>query len=88
MRNMNVHLRVCPYEINSNRHCIAHFSCTIDTMHKASRTVHHQVTPMTIERTFQGAWRISAIIDGYLVTRQFMGYTKREAINAFKGKTK
>jgi hypothetical protein len=40
---------------------------------------------MTIERTFQGAWRISAMIDGYLVTRQFLGYTKKEAIAAFKG---
>lgn len=39
---------------------------------------------MTIERTFQGAWRISAMIDGYLVTRQFLGYTKKEAIAAFK----
>jgi hypothetical protein len=39
---------------------------------------------MTIERTFQGAWRISAIVDGYLVTRQFFGYTRKEAISAFK----
>jgi hypothetical protein len=39
---------------------------------------------MTIERTFQGAWRISGMIDGYLVTRQFFGYTKKEAIAAFK----
>ena len=39
---------------------------------------------MTIERTLQGAWRISALINGYLVTRQFMGYTRREAIQAFK----
>jgi hypothetical protein len=39
---------------------------------------------MTIERTFQGAWRISAIVDGYLVTRQFFGYTKKEAVAAFK----
>jgi hypothetical protein len=39
---------------------------------------------MTIERTFQGAYKISDIINGYLVTRQYMGYTKREAIQAFK----
>lgn len=39
---------------------------------------------MTIERTFQGAYKISAIINGYLVTKQYMGYTKREAIQAFK----
>jgi hypothetical protein len=43
---------------------------------------------MTIERTFQGAWRISGMIDGYLVTRQFFGYTKKEAIAAFKEATK
>jgi hypothetical protein len=41
----------------------------------------------TIERTFQGAWRISALVDGYLVSRQYMGYTKKEAIAAFKGST-
>jgi hypothetical protein len=40
---------------------------------------------MTIEKTFQGAWRVSAMVDGYLVTRQYIGYTKREAIAAFKG---
>jgi hypothetical protein len=42
---------------------------------------------MTIERTYQGAWRISGIVDGYLVTRQFFGYTKKEAIAAFKEAT-
>jgi hypothetical protein len=42
---------------------------------------------MTIERTFQGAWRISGMVDGYLVTRQFFGYTKKEAIAAFKEAT-
>jgi hypothetical protein len=40
---------------------------------------------MTIERTFQGAWRISDMVDGYIVTRQFFGYTKKEAIAAFRG---
>jgi len=40
-----------------------------------------------IEKTFQGAWRISAMIDGYLVSRQYMGYTKKEAIAAFKEAT-
>lgn len=42
---------------------------------------------MTIERTFQDAWRISGMIDGYLVTRQFFGYTKKEAVAAFKEAT-
>ena len=42
---------------------------------------------MTVERTLQGAWRISAMIDGYLVTRQYFDYTKREAIALFKADT-
>jgi hypothetical protein len=39
---------------------------------------------LTIEYTFQGAIRISAIVDGYLVSEQYMGYTKREAIALFQ----
>ena len=39
---------------------------------------------LEIERTFQGAWRISAMVNGYLVTKQYMGYTKREAVAAFQ----
>jgi hypothetical protein len=43
---------------------------------------------MTIERIFpSGAWRVSDIIAGYLVSRQYFGYTKREAIAAFKEET-
>jgi hypothetical protein len=38
---------------------------------------------MTIEKTIQGAWRISDIIGGYLEVRQYLGYSKREAIRAF-----
>ena len=40
---------------------------------------------MTIERTIQGTWRISAIHDGHLVTRLYVGYTKRQAIISFMG---
>lgn len=47
-----------------------------------------KVTTMSIERTFQGAYKISAIVNGYLVTKQYMGYTKREAVQAFKEFTK
>jgi hypothetical protein len=36
------------------------------------------------EITFQGAWRISAIVRGYLVSKQYMGYTKKEAIALFQ----
>lgn len=42
---------------------------------------------MTISyrKTFQGAWELSTLKNGYLVTRQYMGYTKREATRLFKG---
>ena len=39
---------------------------------------------MTIRKSFQGAWIISDIIDGYLVEKQYMFYTKKEAIRLFK----
>lgn len=40
---------------------------------------------MTITRIFpSGAWRIDGIIEGSLVTRVFIGYTRREAIAAFR----
>jgi hypothetical protein len=39
---------------------------------------------MTIERTFQGAYRITGTVNGYLVSKQYFGYTKREALAAFK----
>ena len=43
---------------------------------------------MTARKTFQGAWEISALVGSYLVTRQYFGYSKREAIAAFKGETR
>lgn len=39
---------------------------------------------VSIEKTFQGAWRVSAIVGGYLVQEQYFGYTKREAVARFK----
>lgn len=40
---------------------------------------------MTIERTFQGAIRISDIdADGYYFTRQYFDYTEAEAIELFE----
>lgn len=39
---------------------------------------------LVIERTFQGAWMISGMINGYLVSEQYMGYTKKEAVAMFK----
>ncbi len=39
---------------------------------------------MTAEKTFQGAWRISDIIGNRLVSIQYFGMTKREALRAFR----
>jgi hypothetical protein len=37
------------------------------------------------ERVFpSGAWRLSAMVDGYRVSEQFMGYTKRESMRIFR----
>lgn len=43
---------------------------------------------MTIERNHEGAYVISDIIAGYLVTKRYYGYTKREAIRMFREDTK
>lgn len=43
---------------------------------------------MTIAKTFQGAWRVSAMINGYCESKQYFGYTKREAIAEFKAEFK
>lgn len=44
---------------------------------------------MTIEKLFpSGAYEISDIIDDYLVTKKYMGYTKKEAIAEFKAEFK
>lgn len=43
---------------------------------------------MSIEKTFQGAWRISAIVAGRFISRQYFFYTKREAIAEFKQELK
>lgn len=39
---------------------------------------------MTIEKNHSGAWIISTIWQGYLVTRSYYFYTKREAVRQFK----
>lgn len=38
---------------------------------------------LTIDRNSEGAWRISAVVSGYLETRRFYDYTKKEAISLF-----
>lgn len=39
---------------------------------------------MTVTREHRGAYVISAIVSGFLVTRQYFGYTKREAARLFR----
>ena len=38
---------------------------------------------LTIDRTSEGATRISALVNGYLETRRYLGYSKRKAIALF-----
>lgn len=42
---------------------------------------------MSIRTTFQGAIEISDIIDGRYFSRQYFGYTKRQAVRLFKQET-
>lgn len=39
---------------------------------------------MSIEKNYSGAYVISDVVNGYLVTKQYYGYTKREAVALFK----
>ena len=40
---------------------------------------------MTIEKNREGAWVIYTLgRDGYLVTRSYYGYTKRDAVRLFR----
>jgi hypothetical protein len=39
---------------------------------------------MIVEKGSQGQWIITAMVHGYMVSRQFFGYTKKEAIERFK----
>jgi hypothetical protein len=39
---------------------------------------------ITYDRTFQGAWRITAMVNGEYKTRQYFDYTKREAAAEFR----
>jgi hypothetical protein len=44
-----------------------------------------KASDITITRNHEGAYVLSAMVRGYLVTKRYYGYTKREAIKAFKG---
>ena len=39
---------------------------------------------MTVRKTFQGAWEVSAVVGDYLERRVYFYYTKREAMAMFK----
>lgn len=40
---------------------------------------------MTATKLFpSGAWQVCAVVRGYLVTRTYYGYSKREALAMFK----
>jgi hypothetical protein len=39
---------------------------------------------VSIEKNYSGAYVISDVVNGYLVTKQYYGYTKREAVALFK----
>ena len=44
---------------------------------------------MTIEKDkITGAWKIMDVISGYLVSKVYFGYSKREAIKLFKSETR
>jgi len=39
---------------------------------------------ISYSRTYQGAWELCALVNGYFETMQYMGYTKKEATQLFK----
>ena len=39
---------------------------------------------MTIERNHDGGYVISDIVNGYLVTKRYYGYTKKQAMKMFR----
>jgi hypothetical protein len=43
---------------------------------------------MTATRNQYGAWVISTFVGNYLVSRQYYGYTKREALACFREETR
>lgn len=39
---------------------------------------------ISARRTFQGAWALSAIVDNNFIQRQYIDYTKKEAVALFR----
>ncbi len=51
----------------------------VTTTNKPRKTIN-----MTIEKTINGYYRISTVKNDRLITRLFIGYTRKEAIEEFK----
>ena len=48
----------------------------------------HAERGLTVARIIpSGAWQVSAIIGGHLVTRTYYGYTRREAVMRYRQET-
>jgi len=43
---------------------------------------------MTIDRNAEGAWRITALVGSYYVTRCYYGFTRRESVARFRAEMK
>jgi hypothetical protein len=43
---------------------------------------------MIAEKNYEGAWVVSDIVGGYLVTRRYYYYTKREALAMFRAEAR
>ena len=43
---------------------------------------------LTLEKNTAGAWVVSALVVGYLVSCQYYGYTKKEAADKFTAEIK
>jgi hypothetical protein len=43
-----------------------------------------EITVISYRQTFQAAWELSTVMGGYLVSRQYMGYTKKQATQLFR----
>lgn len=43
---------------------------------------------MSISKNSEGAWVISDVVNGYLMTRRYYGYTLTEAIRLFKSESR
>jgi len=47
-----------------------------------------KLEPTIRQNQVNGSWKVSDIIGGYLVTRVYFGYSKREALAQFKQEMK